>query len=61
MKPRRKTIKLKEGDVRALRIFRGKHDFRLIIFDEDTLVPLIQAKLSAAERQEVRRALGPDQ
>jgi len=60
MKPRRKTIKLKEGDVRALRIYRGKHGFRLVIYDEDTAVPLIQVKLSAAEREAVRKALGSD-
>ena len=60
MKPRRQTIKLKEGDVRVLRIYRGKHGFRLVIYDEDTAVPLIQAKLSAAERQAIRKALRPD-
>jgi len=60
MKPRRQTIRLKEGDVRALRIVRGKHSFRLVIYDEDRAVPLIQAKLSAAERRVIRKALGPD-
>lgn len=60
MNPRRQTIKLQTGDVRALRIVRGKGIFRLVIYDEDTTVPLIQAKLSAAERQAIRKALGPD-
>ena len=60
MKVRRRTIKVQDGDVRQLRIVRDRHAFRLVIFDEDTAVPLIQAKLSEAERQAVRRALGPD-
>jgi hypothetical protein len=60
MKPRRKTIRLKDGDVRAVRIYRGRRDFRLVVYDEDTAVPLIQAKLSAAERQAIRKALGPE-
>jgi hypothetical protein len=60
MKPRRQTIKLRDGDVRELRIFRDGHAFRLVIFDDDTAVPLIKAKLSAAERRAIRRALGPD-
>jgi len=59
MKPCRQTIRLKDGDVRALRICLGKRDFRLVVYDEDTAVPLIQAKLSAVERQAIRRALGP--
>jgi hypothetical protein len=59
MKPRRQTIKLKDGDVRMLRICRGKHVFRLAIYDDDAAVPLIQAKLSEAERQTIRKALGP--
>jgi len=60
MNPRRQTIRLKHGDVRAVRIYRGKHAFRLAIYDEDTAVPLIQAKISAAERREIWKALGPD-
>jgi hypothetical protein len=60
MKPHRQTIKLQRGDVRALQIYRGKLAFRLAIYDEDTAVPLIQAKLSAAERQAIRKALEPD-
>jgi hypothetical protein len=59
MKPRKQTIKLQTGDVRALRIVRGKDAFRLVIYDEDTAVPLIQAKLSVAERQAIRKALEP--
>ncbi len=61
MKPRRQTVRLKAGDVRALRIIRGKRGFRLVIYDEDTAVPLIQAMLSAAEREAIREALGPDE
>ena len=61
MKPRRQTIKLKDGDVRALRIFRSKHDFRLVVYDEDTAVPLIQAKLGAAEREALWKALDANQ
>jgi hypothetical protein len=60
MKPRRQTIRLQAGDVRVLRIFRGKQAFRLAIYDQDTTVPLIQAKLSTAERQAIREALGPN-
>lgn len=60
MKLRQQTIKLKDGDVRMLRICRGKHGLRLAIYDEDSAVPLIQAKLSEAERLAVRNALGPD-
>ena len=61
MKARVRTIKLSHGDVRALRIYRSKHAFRLVIYDEDAAVPLIQAKLSAAERQVLRNALGPNE
>jgi len=57
VKPRRQTIRLKHGDVRALRIYRGKHAFRLVIYDGDTAVPLIQAKLKFAESQALRWAL----
>ena len=60
MKARRTTIRLETGDVRLLRIFRGSHGFQLAIHDEDTAVPLIQAKLSAAERRAIRKALRPD-
>jgi hypothetical protein len=60
VKARVRNIKLSRGDVRRLRIYRGKCGFRLVIFDEDTSVPLIQAKLSAAERHALRKALGPD-
>jgi hypothetical protein len=57
MKSRRQTIKLKDGDVRMLRICRGKHAFRLAIYDEDTAVPLIQATVSTVERLAIREAL----
>jgi hypothetical protein len=60
MKPRTQTIKLQTGDVRALRIIRGKAAFRLVIYDENLGVPLIQATLGAAERQAIRKALEPD-
>ena len=58
MKPRRQTIKLKEGDVRELRIYRGKHTTRLVVHDEDRGVPLIQAKLGMEEGRALRKALG---
>ena len=51
------TIKLETGDVRALRVFRGKHAFRLAIYDEDSAVPLIDAKLNASEGESLRKAL----
>ena len=58
MKTLIRTIKLSHGDVRALRIYRGKRAFRLVIYDEDSAVPLIQAKLGAEEREAIRKALG---
>ena len=60
MKARVRTIKLSCGDVRELRVYRNKHMTRFAVYDEDRAVPLIQAKLSAAERQAIRKALGPD-
>jgi hypothetical protein len=60
VKPRGQTIKLHAGDVRMLRICCGKHTTRLVVYDEERGVPLIQARLSAAERQAIRKALGPD-
>jgi hypothetical protein len=60
MKTRVRTIKLPRGDVRELRIYRNKGATRLVVYDEDGAVPLIQAKLSTAERRAVRKALGPD-
>ena len=60
MKARVRTIKPSRGDVRELRIYRNKRATRLVVYDEDRGVPLIQAKLSAAERQAIRKALGPD-
>jgi hypothetical protein len=43
-----------------LRVVQGKRSFRLAVHDEDSEVPLIQAKLSVAERQSLQKALGPD-
>ncbi len=60
MKTRPQNIRIQAGDVRVLRICRNKHDVRLLIYDDDTAVPLIQAKLSAAERQAIRKALRLD-
>ncbi len=60
MKARQQTIRLKAGDVRILRIFRGNRLFRLAIYDEDKAVPLTHALLGAAERQALRKALGSD-
>jgi hypothetical protein len=58
MKLRARTIRLRTGDVKAVRIVPGKCSSRLFIYDEDTAVPLIQAALSVAERQAIRKALG---
>ena len=60
MKTRVRTIKLSRGDVRVLRIYRGRSALRLVIYDEDTALPLIQARLNPAERHALRQALGPD-
>jgi hypothetical protein len=43
--------------VRELRVYRKKRTTRLVIYDEDRAVPLIQAKLGEAEREAVRKAL----
>lgn len=59
MRAQRQTIKLKDGDVAALQIVRGKCAFRLVIYDEDAALPLIQATLNAAERKVIRKALRP--
>ena len=53
-----RTIKLSHGDVRALRIYRTKEATRLIVYDEDRGVPLIQAQLDAPEREALWKALG---
>jgi hypothetical protein len=58
MKPRRRTIKLQTGDARELRIYRSRRVTRLVVYDEDRAVPLIQAQLGAAEREALRKALG---
>ena len=60
MKTRVLTIKLPHGDVRELRIYRNKRTTRLVVYDEDLGVPLIQAELSAAEQQALLKTLGPD-
>jgi hypothetical protein len=60
VKRRRVTVKIASGDVRMLRVVQGKRSFRLAVHDEDSEVPLIQAKLSVAERQSLQKALGPD-
>ena len=58
MKTRVRTIKLSRGDVRALRIYRNRRTTRLVVYDEDRAVPLIQAWLVAPEREALRKALG---
>jgi hypothetical protein len=58
MKTRIRTIKLLQGDVRVLRIYRNKHTTRLVVYDEDRGVPLIQAQLGMPEREALRKALG---
>jgi hypothetical protein len=60
MKTRGRTIKLPHGDVRELRIYHNKRTTRLVVYDEDRTVPLIQAKLGASEREALRKALGRD-
>jgi len=58
MKTRVRTIKLSHGDVRELRIYRNKRATRLVVYDEDRAVPLIQAQLGVPEREALRKALG---
>ncbi len=58
MTSRRTTIGLESGDVRKLQIRRGKHTFRLAIYDENPAMPLIQAIVREAQRRAIRRALG---
>jgi hypothetical protein len=58
VKARVRTIKLSHGDVRELRIYRTKGSTRLVVYDEDRGVPLIQAKLGAPECEALRKALG---
>jgi hypothetical protein len=58
MKTRVTIIKLPRGDVRELRIYRNKGTTRLVIYDEDRAVPIIQAELGAPEREALRKSLG---
>jgi hypothetical protein len=58
MKTRIRTIKLLRGDVRALRIYRNRYTTRLVVYDEDRAVPIIQAQLGTSEREALRQALG---
>ena len=60
MKTRIQSIKLSRGDVRELRIYRNKRATRLVVYDEDRSVPLIQAQLGAPERVALRKALGTE-
>ena len=60
MKTRVRTIKLSLGDVRALRIYRNRRTTRLVAYDEDRGVPLIQAQLDASEREALKQALGTE-
>jgi hypothetical protein len=60
MKAPVRTIKLSRGDVRELRIYRNRHTTRLVIYDEDRGVPLIQAQLGMPEREALRKALGTE-
>jgi hypothetical protein len=61
MKARVRTIKLSCGDVRELRIYRNRRTTRLVVYDEDRAVPLIQAHLGVPEREALRKALGRNQ
>ena len=58
MKASVRTIKLSRGDVRELRIYPNRRTTRLVIYDEDRAVPLIQAQLDVPEREALRKALG---
>jgi hypothetical protein len=58
MKTRVRTIKLSRGDVRLLRIYRSRSTTRLVVYDEDRAMPLIQAQLDASQSEALRRALG---
>jgi hypothetical protein len=58
MKTSVRTIKLSRGDVRALRIYRNRRTTRLVVYDEDQAVPLIQAQLGVVEREALKKALG---
>jgi hypothetical protein len=58
MKARVRTIKLSRGDARELRIYRNRRTTRLVVYDEDRGVPLIQAQLGVPEREALREALG---
>ena len=58
MKIRVQTIKLSRGDVRELRIYRSRRTTRLVVYDEDRGVPLIQAQLGVPEREALWKALG---
>ena len=60
MKTRVLTIKLSGGDVRELRIYRYKRATRLVVYDEERVVPLIQARFGVAERRAIWKALGPE-
>ena len=60
MKTRVRIIKLPHGDVRELRIYRTKRTTRLVVYDGDHAVPLIQAQLGAPEREALRKALSRD-
>lgn len=57
MTTRVRPIKLSRGDVRELRIFRNKRATRLVVYDEDRGMPLIQARLGPAEQLALRNAL----
>jgi len=58
MKARVRTVKLSHGDVRVLRIYRNNRATRLVVYDEDRGIPLIQAQLGTPEREALRKALG---
>ena len=57
MKARVRTIKLSRGDVRELRIYRNRRTTRLVIYDDDRAVPLIQVQLDVVEREALKKAL----
>jgi hypothetical protein len=57
IKTRVRTIELSHGDVRVLRIYHNRRTTRLVVYDEDRCVPLIQAQLGVPEREALRKAL----
>ncbi len=54
---RSRTIQLRGGDVRAIRLVLGRDHLRVLVFDDDGARPLIQARLDRAEIARLLAAL----